>query len=117
MPAAFLVGSQWELQGLALAWMLAYPPLFVVLQLRVMRVLGIDFLRYLLEIMRPLLAAIIMYFAVLFVRLASGFIDIPLVIVLAVMVFVGALTYISFLYLFQWKLFDEFKSILLRTAG
>jgi hypothetical protein len=68
MPIAFLIGVNWGLLGVALAWAIAYPVTFSIMQFRALRVLEVSIKEYLKEVSKPIIPAILMYLSILFVR-------------------------------------------------
>jgi len=68
MPVAFYVGVGWGLTGLALAWLLAYPMVFLVSVVRATRVVKLPAASFILATARPALASVGMYGAVLAVK-------------------------------------------------
>lgn len=92
MPVAFLIGSGWGTTGIALAWLIAYPLVFLVNMWRAADVLFIRFTDLLATMVRPAIAGGAMYAAVWVTRFAlapSGTIG------LASLVLVGAATYLA----------------------
>jgi hypothetical protein len=68
MPAAFLVGSQWGVIGLAYAWLCMYPVVFFVTALRTCAVVGARIVDYFGQMLRPVAAGMIMYASVKFMQ-------------------------------------------------
>jgi len=65
MPAAFYAGTHWGAQGLAYAWLGAYPVVFLVTAVRTCRAVAVPLVDYTRQMARPLAAAICMYVAVI----------------------------------------------------
>lgn len=68
MPAAFFVGTQWGVIGLAYAWLCVYPLVFVVTALRTCKVVGARIGDYFQQLLRPVAAGMTMYATVYFMR-------------------------------------------------
>jgi O-antigen/teichoic acid export membrane protein len=92
MPAAFFVGSRWGINGIAAAWLIAYPPLTVPMYWRVFRKTEMKTSDYASAVLPAASASIIMAAVVLFVRSA-----LPLgsdrVALLLIVIAAGALSY------------------------
>lgn len=67
LPAAYLVGVQWGLTGLAAAWLCTYPVMLVVLASRVLPAIGVSPLALVRAVAPPLNAALAMAAVVLLV--------------------------------------------------
>lgn len=61
MPVAFLVGVQWGVTGIALAWLVAYPLLVAISSFWVLPVLRISLKEFAVALAPPVLAGIAMY--------------------------------------------------------
>lgn len=61
MTSAFLVGSQWGLLGVCLAWVSVYPLVFFITLYRAGKIIQVGFIQVLGVIFRPGLTATIMY--------------------------------------------------------
>ncbi len=91
MVPAFLIGCQWGLIGLTLAWVLAFPAV-VLLNMRInYPLLGMRVRDTLAAVRTPILAAAVMYGAVRLVALFAA--GLPNALLLALLVAVGAVTY------------------------
>ncbi len=100
MPAAFLVGAQWGVVGIALAWLLAYPPVFCIAVHRAHPAIGVGVTDFLSAMLWPAVAAVVMYAVVVSISRytrgagASYF-------SLLLLVLVGAIAYVSVLVAFD----------------
>ena len=93
MPVAFAIGAQWGLQGVCLAWVVAYPLCFLVALVRGLPVIGVGLGAFLVAVRAPALAALLMYVAVYTVRrLLAGF-ELPASAILLLLVLVGVVLY------------------------
>ncbi|MCK6461947.1 MAG: lipopolysaccharide biosynthesis protein [Planctomycetes bacterium] len=91
MVPAFLIGCQWGLIGLTLAWVVVYPAL-VLFNMRVnYPLVGLRVRDTLAAVRTPLLAAAVMYVAVRLVGHLAA--DLPNPLLLALLVAVGTVTY------------------------
>ncbi len=68
MPLAFYAGTHWGVIGLAYAWLCTYPLVFFITAVRTCKVVGLDIVDYLLQMIRPVVAGIIMYATVYFLQ-------------------------------------------------
>lgn len=92
MPISFMIGSQWGVNGVAMAWVTIYPVLFLINTRRMLSIVGLQ-LRDLLSAIVPTMgSAAGMYAAVWAARsLLSN--DISQLTKLLVMILIGALVY------------------------
>ncbi len=60
MPMAFLIGARWGMLGLALAWLGMYPLVFAVTAWRSCREVALAPAAYILALVRPLMASLLM---------------------------------------------------------
>ena len=111
MPAAFLVGVQWGLLGISLAWLVAYPLYFLITLWITMPIVGMKMSRYIGEFIGPMAMGGVMYAAVVAARyLVSPMLPNP-ILQLAMLISVGALTYSLLAILFQRKVLLELVSM------
>lgn len=102
MPVAFLIGSQWGVVGLSLAWVVAFPFVFLGALLTFLPVIELRIADMLAAMARPALAALGMYIAVMLARVITGP-DAHSIIQLAILVSVGALTYTMLVFAINWR--------------
>jgi O-antigen/teichoic acid export membrane protein len=100
MPIAFLIGARWGTNGIAAAWVVAYPPIMVPMYYRVFRKTGMQLKEYVSVLMPALSASAIMAVVVLLTRsvLPDGSHPLPYLLSLIV---VGALSYAGALLAFH----------------
>ncbi|GMW07743.1 MAG: lipopolysaccharide biosynthesis protein [Gammaproteobacteria bacterium] len=96
LPAAFLAGTFWGVNGLAAAWLAAVPLLFAVDLWLIGHVFRIRAGHVLRAVWRPVLAGLAMYFAVTAARAALAALDEPAR--LPLLIGAGALAYAVVLY-------------------
>jgi O-antigen/teichoic acid export membrane protein len=68
MPVVILIGSNWGIVGVSLAWVIFYPLVVLINLIRVMPVLGVKVLDVLLAMARPALSSFTMYIAIMVMR-------------------------------------------------
>lgn len=96
MPLSFLAGSHWGLIGVSIAWVIAYPIVFLVMVSRSVALLGITLRQFLATIILPLILSASMYGAVLGAKMALGSYEEMLQIIrLTILIMVGAGVYSS----------------------
>jgi PST family polysaccharide transporter len=100
MPIAFLIGARWGTNGIAAAWVVAYPPIMVPMYYRVFQKTGMQLKEYISVLMPALSASAIMAVVVLLTRsvLPVGSRPIPCLLLLFV---IGTLSYAGALLAFH----------------
>lgn len=68
MPMAFYVGTHWGVVGLAYAWLCMYPLVFFITAFRTCSTVGVGVVVYLLQMLRPVAAGVIMYASVYYMQ-------------------------------------------------
>lgn len=101
MLPAFLIGVQWGLVGVSLAWLVTFPPLFLVRLHRSLPAIGVSMRQYFSSIAGPATGAIAMFVAVALTRVTIVDPYLPPVAGLAFLIIVGALCYALFMWIFQ----------------
>jgi len=100
LPIGFFVGSRWGIVGIATAWMIVHAPVVLIPMLhRVSRHLGIGIRDYAPAIAPAVVSTALMAVTVLGVSSAIPG-DLPLLVILALKVAVGALAYGAAIWLF-----------------
>jgi len=72
LPVAFVIGSRWGPSGIALGWVLIYPPFIFQVYQRLFRRLGLTLGEYLAPLLPTLRGSAVMLAAVLVLRAALG---------------------------------------------
>jgi O-antigen/teichoic acid export membrane protein len=72
MPVAFLIGCQWGLSGLALAWVIAFPVVFAAAMVLFLPIIGLRVRDLLVAMAPPVCACAGMYGAVTLARIMLG---------------------------------------------
>ncbi|MXS85797.1 lipopolysaccharide biosynthesis protein [Nitrosomonas sp. HPC101] len=106
MPVAFLIGCNWGLEGVAFSWIIAYPFVFFINTVRMLRVIELRLSDFFSAITPAMGATIGMYLAVW----ATGTLlanNIDQWIKLAIMIVTGALVYIGLTLLFNKRSYRE----------
>lgn len=114
MCAAFVVGCQFGLIGLAFSWVLAFPLVFVVNALRACPHLNLRLSEVMSALSKPVLASGIMYGVVTIAR--EGLALSPLV-MLGMLSLVGAMTYVAGSLVFNKSGVYEAKQLLRPSKG
>lgn len=111
LVVACFIGAQWELQGIALAWLIVFPLTRLLLLNLALRELKLQVITYVGTIWTPLKSTVIMVAVVMTVRhfLVNGLEPAER---LGIEVIVGALVYISSLMIFDRQLGTEVKGII-----
>lgn len=112
MPASFLVGVRWGIEGIAAAWIVGYPVQLAIAASWTLPVIGLSARDYLRAIAPAGLAAAGMGLAV-FIADAELGIDAPLP-RLALLVAIGAATYSAWLFLFGRETLAELREMVRR---
>jgi O-antigen/teichoic acid export membrane protein len=113
MPAAFYVGAGWGPAGLAFAWLSAYPVVFLVSVIRAMRVIKLAAKSFIVAMVRPALASVGMYGAVMAAK-AYPVMEMSIIAEFVLLVVLGALAYTALTMLVNragiheaWELFGR----------
>jgi O-antigen/teichoic acid export membrane protein len=101
MPLAFLVGSHWGTDGIAAAWVIAYPPAMMPLYWRVFQKTDTRIKDYALTVFPAVTSSLVMAVAVTLVHLESPLRPYSMP-ELCLLVFAGALSYGGALLLFHY---------------
>lgn len=92
MPIAYFVGALNGIDGVALGWILLYPPLFAITQVRTSRQLGVPAFDLVLASRNAMLSALLMLLVVLAANSLMGDL-VPDIVRLALLVGLGAVIY------------------------
>ena len=111
IPGSILIGLKWGLQGVCLAWIIAYPIYFIIVLIRSLPAIGVSIVDYFNAIRVALLHASIMYLAVWLAREYLNTLTTPLIVQLIALIAVGALTYLSLTWFFQRDTLLELKEL------
>lgn len=99
MSVAFVVGVQFGLYGVCLAWVAVFPFVFLVTSIRCLRVLELPTSRYLSELRFPFLASLTMVGLIFFLRAAVR--SSSSLVSFVVLTVFGALFYLALMYVFK----------------
>ena len=108
MSTAYLVGAQFGLEGVAFAWLIAYPVAFAVILVRASRVLGFSLREVVVACRCALLGGIAMVGSIAALRPPLG--DVPIVSVLACIA-LGAGVYLGVVRVGEPRILAELKAV------
>lgn len=111
MPVGILIGLNWGLTGVCLAWVFVYPMYFVIMLLRSLPTLGVKFVDYLNAIRDPLLCSILMFAAVYFMRVFLDAYSVSMIVQMVILVTTGAIAYLLMTLLIQRQIFQEVRDL------
>ena len=98
MPIAFITGARWGITGIAAAWLVVYPLLFLICAVRSLPAIHVSPLRFASTITPPVMAAIAM---AVVVGLTRGIISgAPMIVQLITLIAVGGVVYCGGLWAF-----------------
>ena len=109
MPPAFFIGSHWGIIGFCLAWLIAFPLLFVIISTRSLRVMQLPMWAMLKTTVAPLTASIVMSMATVGVRTLAEH-RLPKSALLVLLVVCGAVTYMAATFVCNRNIFKEVKA-------
>jgi len=110
MPLGFLIGSKYGLKGLGYAWLFLYPIVFLIMTKRSINVINLSLLQYFKNLTWPIIATLVMVILVsIFKHILINYDYLTQLICLST---IGALCYVSFVFLFNREVFLEVKSFL-----
>jgi teichuronic acid exporter len=115
LPAAFLAGVKWGVDGLAFSWFIATPIIFALNFPRTARALGIKARDLIAALYVPLIAGTGMYFAVAGVRRALD--GLSAIDRLVALIITGAITYLSTSLILDRNVSSEVKQFILGLRG
>ena len=92
MPAAFWIGTNWDLLGLSMAWLIGFPLVFIINLKRMLPLLGLELSDALAAMALPALAAVGMYACVSMVRQLSAP-GVPASVLMAMLIVAGIASY------------------------
>ena len=113
---AFVIGCYWGTVGVAAAWLIAYPVVYVLNAAIAAKRGGLDFWAMLAVPLRPIALGIIMFMAVAVVRNMLPP-SMPVISVLAILVCTGAVTYCAGVMLLARDIAQEMRQLLLREPS
>ena len=114
MPAAFGIGAGWDLPGLCLAWLFAFPLVLAVNLHRMLPTLGLSFRRVATDLWQSFFCGAVMYGAVLAARKVA-LLDTGALATMICLIAVGAVTYATLSWLVNRSTTREFGELILRT--
>jgi O-antigen/teichoic acid export membrane protein len=109
LPAAFLIGCNWGVHGLASSWLVAIPLVLAVNFPRVARALSVPIREVGLAVWRAFVAGLSMYIVVTACRYAMA--DVGALVRLTFLIGAGALTYVGALHALDRKIIRDLISL------
>jgi len=113
MPICILIATHWGLVGVSLAWVLVFPLVFLRNLSRAAPVLGLGSSEVLAAMVRPVLAALMMYASIIGTKMIFGT-NVQSVAHLILLVIQGAVVYIGVIMSFHRHGFQEVLSLVRR---
>jgi teichuronic acid exporter len=100
MPMAFYLGTHWGVLGLAYAWLAMYPVVFLITAMRTCRIVEVHLADYFRQMIRPLIAGMIMYAAVHFLQFfaygsPSEWLYLMQLVLVGILAYIGAMALID----------------------
>jgi O-antigen/teichoic acid export membrane protein len=111
MSGAFLLSTPWGLLGASLAWVLAFPLVFLWNLYRVVVVLEVSFVEVFYNMRKPFFAGLVMYFGIFILR-QSPWLDIGLLPKMIVLIVFGAVLYLGMVFLFNRRGLFEVRDLI-----
>lgn len=112
MPGAFLIGVQWDLVGVSMAWVIAYTGWFLFMLWRSLPIVNISVIVFLRNIAPPIIVSAFMYLAVSFVGWGLSSVNASSLLLLVAMVATGGLVFVSAILLFFRPMWREMIGLL-----
>jgi O-antigen/teichoic acid export membrane protein len=118
MPAAFLIGSRWGLNGVSAAWLIAFPLVFFVSLARLGPIVGVGVRAFLAATARPAACGAVMWAAVLLARRRFDAVGwAPSIAQLALLIALGAAVYFAATLLLNRHGLDEAADLVRRRRA
>ena len=111
VPVGILIGVNWGLKGVCIAWMIAYSLYFLIMLHRSLPVLGVSVSRYLMTISGAFFSSVVMYIAIFVMREFLDAQSATMLTKLIVLVPTGGVVYLSMMLLFQKHSIIEVREI------
>ncbi|MCB2141175.1 lipopolysaccharide biosynthesis protein [bacterium] len=111
MPLSFVIGSFWGLLGVSLAWVIAFPVVFMVNISRISKILGVRIIDIFKAMQKPFVFSLIMAGLIQILRLKQFFMtsDIPR---LVLFIIVGSTTYLFLSFVFNKRGLLEIRNLI-----
>jgi teichuronic acid exporter len=114
MPVAFFIGAHWGIRGVCLAWVIAYPLIFVFMTYRVLNTLKIPAVKFLQAFWLPIAASFPMALGVLAIK---SHIPLPIAITVPVVILLGIVFYAATILLINRNELNQIKALLSAKSG
>lgn len=113
MLISFIIGVQWGLIGLCLAWLIAYPLVFLIVTIRCLKVLGLSAKIVFREILFPFITSVAMLLALYASRyLLHSMHQLQL---LMLLIIIGTAIYLILVVVFKKEIFSELLQLVKKT--
>lgn len=109
MPVSFLIGSQWGLSGLASAWVVSVPLVFLLNFSRVSGILGLKLYGLIQLVKLPIFAGILMVTSIILLKFMIGNLF-DSFLRLGILVTIGVLVYITTITLINRRVWSELQA-------
>ena len=100
MPLAFLIGLNWGLTGVCIAWIIGYLAWFIYMLFKVLPVLGLKISHFFSAFHLSFIWAVIMYGAIYLCRILLNYWQFNQVLILVILIFCGGIIYTGGMYFF-----------------
>lgn len=110
MPLAFVVGMNWGLQGVSVAWLVAYPLVFYVISKRSLGLIGVTWRNFLGAMAKPAAISALMYGTVMVVKKALGD-GLEPVLQLSALILIGVVAYGVFVVSLHREGIEEWRGL------
>ena len=111
MPIGILIGVNWGLLGVCLAWVIVYPAYFIIMLSRALPVLGVGLLEYLATMRGAAFCSLVMFLSVFWMREYLDTYAISMLVKLILLVMTGALTYLLTTLVIQRNIITEVREL------
>ena len=111
MPIGILIGVNWGLLGVCLAWVIVYPAYYAIMLSRALPALGVRLLDYLATLRGAFFCSLVMYLAVYGMREYLGGYSISMLTQLILLVITGAVTYLLTALIIQRNIITEVREL------
>lgn len=110
MTCSFIVGVQFGLLGISIAWGVVFPTVFLIFFYRACNKMGFPGIDLIISLIRPILAGVLMFAAVCWTRYLLPQ-NLNSVMSMILLIFIGAFVYISITFMINRQGVNELRSI------
>ena len=108
MPAAFYFGARWGIVGLCLAWVTAYPLLFIIMTFRVLTTLQVSLVSFVSASWLPFFASCVMVLGIVVFKLQ---VSVPVAVAAPVHIILGIVLYSSTILIINRNAIAQLRSL------